>query len=661
MADDTIAKIGIDVDVTGAEEAGSQLDKLGKKGKKTEGNLNNLAKGANKTNGPFRAMRGSMQQVSWQLQDVAVQAQMGTSYFTILGQQGPQLASIFGPGGAVVGAIVAFGAMIGGVLFSSLTGTKDAVKDLDDAMDSLKDRFDELGPAARAYQIILSTQEIKKQKQIELDKKAELARMDEIRVTGVLSAVIKELTRDLDEEAITRARLNAEIEESQNIQRQHGLVIDNLTTSTQELTESLVEELIILQVSEEQLYAYRAAQAGATKEQAKIIVALFKKIAAQKEANKAEEDKQKLLDKAIEDQKKAKEELASYSEGLYHQLAALHLSGDALYYYQAALKGGTAEQIAANAELLKSIALRKQQIKADADAAKAKAKAEADALKRGDAASSLLEEIALENMSELEQLEAHLIKKGGLLFQYLQEGHLTLDQYLAMDAELRATYDAAELLAKKEKNDKLLESDKAYADAKASLDNQVLASASGLAGDLANAAEEGSNAQKALFAIQKAIAIATTIVNTEMAAIAAVAPPPIGLGPVAGAPYSFAIRAMGYASAGIIAGTAIAGGRALGGQVRGGESYLVGERGPELLTMGTSGRIATNENLKNAVGGNSGSAVTVNQTINVTTGIQSTVRAEIVTLMPQIAQAAKGAVADARLRGGNFSKAMSGA
>jgi hypothetical protein len=118
---------------------------------------------------------------------------------------------------------------------------------------------------------------------------------------------------------------------------------------------------------------------------------------------------------------------------------------------------------------------------------------------------------------------------------------------------------------------------------------------------------------------------------------------------------------MGYASAGIVAGTAIAGGRALGGQVRGGESYLVGERGPELLTMGTSGRIATNENLKNAVGGNSGSAVTVNQTINVTTGIQSTVRAEIVTLMPQIAQAAKGAVADARLRGGNFSKAMSGA
>jgi hypothetical protein len=54
-------------------------------------------------------------------------------------------------------------------------------------------------------------------------------------------------------------------------------------------------------------------------------------------------------------------------------------------------------------------------------------------------------------------------------------------------------------------------------------------------------------------------------------------------------------------------------------------------------------------------------SIVVNQTINVTTGVQQTVRAEIVQLMPQIAQAAKGAVADARLRGGNFSKAMSGA
>ena len=68
-----------------------------------------------------------------------------------------------------------------------------------------------------------------------------------------------------------------------------------------------------------------------------------------------------------------------------------------------------------------------------------------------------------------------------------------------------------------------------------------------------------------------------------------------------------------------------------------------------------------NETVVDHTKGGGGGGVVVNQTINVTTGIQSTVRAEIVQLMPQIAQAAKGAVADARLRGGNFSKAMVGA
>ena len=95
--------------------------------------------------------------------------------------------------------------------------------------------------------------------------------------------------------------------------------------------------------------------------------------------------------------------------------------------------------------------------------------------------------------------------------------------------------------------------------------------------------------------------------------------------------------------------------KALGGPVQGQSPYLVGERGPELFIPNSSGNIIPN----NQIGG--GAGVVVNQTINVTTGIQSTVRAEIAGLMPQIAQAAKGAVADARVRGGNFSRAMVGA
>lgn len=52
--------------------------------------------------------------------------------------------------------------------------------------------------------------------------------------------------------------------------------------------------------------------------------------------------------------------------------------------------------------------------------------------------------------------------------------------------------------------------------------------------------------------------------------------------------------------------------------------------------------------------------IVVNQTVNITTGIQSTVRAEIQNLMPQINESTKAAVAEARSRGGSYSKALLG-
>ena len=95
--------------------------------------------------------------------------------------------------------------------------------------------------------------------------------------------------------------------------------------------------------------------------------------------------------------------------------------------------------------------------------------------------------------------------------------------------------------------------------------------------------------------------------------------------------------------------------RAIGGSVQRGQPYMVGERGTEMFIPNQSGSIVPNDRL----GG--GGSVVVNQTINVSTGVQQTVRAEIATLMPQIANAAKSAVADARMRGGSYSKSLVGA
>lgn len=65
-----------------------------------------------------------------------------------------------------------------------------------------------------------------------------------------------------------------------------------------------------------------------------------------------------------------------------------------------------------------------------------------------------------------------------------------------------------------------------------------------------------------------------------------------------------------------------------------------------------------NETVVDHSRGNSGGEVVVNQTINVTTGVQQTVRNEIQTLLPQIAEASKSAVLDARRRGGSFANAF---
>jgi hypothetical protein len=92
---------------------------------------------------------------------------------------------------------------------------------------------------------------------------------------------------------------------------------------------------------------------------------------------------------------------------------------------------------------------------------------------------------------------------------------------------------------------------------------------------------------------------------------------------------------------------------AAGGTVEAGVPTITGEHGRELFVPQSNGRIMTVAQTKQMQGGGGGGVV-VNQTINVTTGVQQTVRAEIKSLMPQIAENAKAAVLDAKRRGGGY-------
>ena len=97
--------------------------------------------------------------------------------------------------------------------------------------------------------------------------------------------------------------------------------------------------------------------------------------------------------------------------------------------------------------------------------------------------------------------------------------------------------------------------------------------------------------------------------------------------------------------------------KAAGGTVSAGTPHIVGEHGRELFVPQQAGRIMTTAQTQAMTSGGGGSVV-VNQNINVSTGVAQTVRTEIKSLMPQIAEGTKNAVLDAKRRGGSFGSAF---
>ena len=173
-------------------------------------------------------------------------------------------------------------------------------------------------------------------------------------------------------------------------------------------------------------------------------------------------------------------------------------------------------------------------------------------------------------------------------------------------------------------------------------------------GNLSTQLSAQKGQSKKLFAISKAASIATAIMSTYEGATKAMAayPPPL----------NFAMAA-----------ASVAGGLAQVANIRSQSFEGGGFTGHGSRTGGVDGKggfnaiLHPNESvIDHTMGGglrssSGGQNVIVNQTINISTGVVQTVRAEIQTLMPQIANTVKGAVADARQRGGHYSQALIGA
>lgn len=127
------------VKTEGAEQSAKQLDDFAASAGKADTSATKMASSVDKATPKLKGFGTGAQQIGYQVQDMIVQIQGGTSAFVAIGQQGSQLAGAFGPGGAVIGAIIALSAAVGGTLVKSLGGAKVSAEELQTSTKTLDD------------------------------------------------------------------------------------------------------------------------------------------------------------------------------------------------------------------------------------------------------------------------------------------------------------------------------------------------------------------------------------------------------------------------------------------------------------------------------------------------------------------------------------------
>lgn len=127
------------VKTEGAEASAKQLDDFASSAEKADTSATKMASSVDKATPKLKGFGTGAQQIGYQVQDMIVQIQGGTSAFVAIGQQGSQLAGAFGPGGAVIGAVIALSAAVGGVLYKSLGQAKTSTEELQAAGKTLDD------------------------------------------------------------------------------------------------------------------------------------------------------------------------------------------------------------------------------------------------------------------------------------------------------------------------------------------------------------------------------------------------------------------------------------------------------------------------------------------------------------------------------------------
>ncbi|EJY0699845.1 hypothetical protein QPP80_000073 [Vibrio alginolyticus] len=482
-----------------------------------------------------KKIKTAAQGMGYQIQDIAVQAQQGTDNLIILAQQGPQILSLLGPMGALAGAGLAIASAMG---MAAKAGT-----DLDASNESLvrssKSVIEKLREMADEAQYLNAVQVEYLQKQDKATikslndqitkQKAVMETIDRrVQQTGRLS---KEDQKQYEQARAAMSVYEQDLKEAEERHDSYNKVLRRSTAANDDDIDSINRKH---QAIEDMIDSYRLRSE------------IQDKSARQQAIENA------LSEAGSNILPKQRERLVQYINSLYDKIDKQKADAKAVKD-AAKAEVERQKQLAATQREQKKAAAAQKRFR-EQQAAELVKQEQQRLEERNKRLNEVAKQIAEQRKSTMtpEQIELEKFKQNSELLQnelsmtkqWEYSERARINQLMEQEQQRHA--DSMSLISRQQTMNDLNNM------------NTFLSGMSDITSKLGNISKENETLAKVAFVANQGIAIANTIVATELAAAKALAYTENMTLPQALASQQ-AIRAMGYTSAGIIAGTTIGG------------------------------------------------------------------------------------------------------
>ncbi len=562
----------------------------------------------NKTNQAVKSAMPNMTNMSYQIQDIAVQAQMGTSPFVIFAQQFPQMAVGMGAAAGAIGAVVAILGAMGTALIDTTTSMKKLEKSIErvqavitigsNGVANYSEEMQKLSAISEVLtkiklQNALAEQNaaLKESASAMRDVWKEAGTLFDQTSSGVISEVIsdkdqkklKSLSADFNAGKISLEEFNTEAGHIKNAMSGISLIdegIKNLGFSSKEAKERGLEQLI----NGLELFSTSAGQN--TKQGRDLSSTITDLVQKYKEGKLTLDALNNSLNGVTKDFDRNASTIKDLTNEFVINAIRLQEGERAALKFGLQLKGLDSDQIAAQMSLFDYNKELENTAEAAKQAAKIKSKSIDDEI---NGYIKLAEQVVkTENAKKTKKIESattftqRVINKGKTESELFAEEQQKLFDLRSDGLISQQMYDDAVVASVENRNAQIEASNKRQMQSQALFNDsqgQLMSSLGNLFGDFAASMEAQD---KESFEKKKKFQLAQALINTAMAisnALAA-APPPINfaLAGIAGAAGALQVSA--------IQGQQFSGGRQYGGPVSQG-MYRVNETGtPEIYSQG---------------------------------------------------------------------------